>query len=154
MAEQCKQRVVAIAVDESQHSINAFEWYCDYIRKDGDYLLLIHVPETYDLTLASPSVVEQLLKELEVRVDNLERKYRDKLLARGISGKFRTTSGKPGEKIVSLASEENATFIITGTRGLGKFRRTIMGSVSDYIVHHASVPVLVCRWKTSEDAKP
>ncbi|XP_012942557.1 universal stress protein in QAH/OAS sulfhydrylase 3'region [Aplysia californica] len=151
MAESGSQRVVAIAIDESEHSDHAFQWYYDHIYKTGDYLLLIHVPETYDFTMASPAVVEQLLKELEERVDNLEKKYRDKLLSKRMSGKFRTASGKPGEKIVSIAHEERATLIITGTRGLGKFRRTILGSVSDYIVHHAVVPVLVCRRKTQHE---
>lgn len=35
--------------------------------------------------------------------------------------------------------------IITGTRGMGKMRRTILGSVSDYLVNHALCPVMVCR---------
>ena len=35
--------------------------------------------------------------------------------------------------------------IVTGTRGMGKVRRTILGSVSDYLVHHAHCPVVVCR---------
>ena len=70
-----------------------------------------------------------------------------------ISGKFRTASGKPGEKIVSIAAEEGAMMIITGTRGLGKFRRTILGSVSDYVVHHSTVPVLVCRNKAEAGDK-
>lgn len=35
--------------------------------------------------------------------------------------------------------------IITGTRGMGKMRRTILGSVSDYLVNHAVCPVMVCR---------
>ncbi|KAI8742907.1 universal stress protein in QAH/OAS sulfhydrylase 3region, partial [Biomphalaria glabrata] len=26
--------------------------YCEHIYKEGDYLLLIHVPETYDFTMA------------------------------------------------------------------------------------------------------
>ncbi|XP_041350152.1 universal stress protein Slr1101-like isoform X2 [Gigantopelta aegis] len=141
------QRIVAMAIDESEHSDNAFLWYCENVKKDNDYLLLIHVPETYDFTMASPSVVETLLKELEQRVDILEKKYREKLQSKGISGKFRTGSGKPGEVIVTIAKEENSSLVITGTRGLGKFRRTILGSVSDYIVHHSNVPVLVCRMK-------
>lgn len=62
-----------------------------------------------------------------------------------IDGKFRTGGGKPGEAILKIAREENATLIVTGTRGLGKIRRTVLGSVSDYVIHHSPVPVLVCR---------
>ncbi len=35
--------------------------------------------------------------------------------------------------------------IVTGSRGMGKVRRTILGSVSDYLVHHSICPVVVCR---------
>ena len=64
-----------------------------------------------------------------------------------LTGKFRTGQGKPGEVICKIAEEENAKLIITGTRGLGKIRRTFLGSVSDYIIHHSHVPVLVTRHK-------
>lgn len=62
-----------------------------------------------------------------------------------VPGKLRTSSGKPGEIICTIAEEENAAMIITGTRGMGKMRRTILGSVSDYLVNHAVCPVMVCR---------
>ncbi|OWF41942.1 hypothetical protein KP79_PYT25011 [Mizuhopecten yessoensis] len=88
--------------------------------------------------------VQQLLNELECKVKAIEDKYKEKVDGK-IQGKFRTGSGKPGEVIVKIAVEEKSGMIITGTRGQGKFRRTVMGSVSDYIVHHAHVPVLVCR---------
>lgn len=152
MAEsQSATRKVAFAVDESDHCDHAFQWYCDNLYREGDFVILVHVPETYDFTMASPAVVDQLLKELEERVDNLEKRYKEKLLNKRITGKFRTGSGKPGEVIVSIAHEEDVVFIVTGTRGLGKFRRTIMGSVSDYIVHHSNVPVLVCRRKQDHE---
>ena len=61
-------------------------------------------------------------------------------------GVLRTVTGKPGEQIVRIAEEENADMIVTGTRGMGKVRRTILGSVSDYLVHHAHCPVVVCRY--------
>jgi len=50
----------------------------------------------------------------------------------------------PGESIVQLATAEHATMIVMGTRGLGFIRRTILGSVSDYVLHHAHCPVAVC----------
>lgn len=55
-------------------------------------------------------------------------------------------SKSPGEGIVQAAKEIHASFIVTGTRGLGKVRRTILGSVSDYILRHAPMPVVVCRY--------
>lgn len=55
-------------------------------------------------------------------------------------------SKSPGEGIVQAAKEIHASFIVTGTRGLGKVRRTILGSVSDYILRHAPMPVVVCKY--------
>ena len=55
-----------------------------------------------------------------------------------------THAHKPGEGIINAAKEENPALIITGSRGLSKLRRTFLGSVSDYVIHHAPCPVLVC----------
>ncbi|KAJ8321409.1 hypothetical protein KUTeg_001039 [Tegillarca granosa] len=43
------------------------------------------------------------------------------------------------------AKSLNADLIVTGARGAGTVRRTLMGSVSDYLVHHSHKPVLVCK---------
>lgn len=52
-------------------------------------------------------------------------------------------SGKPGEVICKLAAEEKVSLIVVGSRGKGVVRRTVIGSVSDYIVHHCGTPVCV-----------
>jgi len=52
-------------------------------------------------------------------------------------------SGKPGESICQLANDYNADQILMGSRGCGTVRRTLIGSVSDYCVHHSNVPVTV-----------
>merc|ERR1711931_426429 len=52
-------------------------------------------------------------------------------------------SGKPGEAIVAQAIEHHANLIVMGSRGRNAMRRTFTGSVSDYVIHHSSVPVLV-----------
>ena len=68
-----------------------------------------------------------------------------------VNGTVRSThAAKPGEGILHMAQEVKADLVVTGTRGLGKIRRTLLGSVSDYLVHHSHVPVLVCRQKTKE----
>lgn len=58
---------------------------------------------------------------------------------------LKTVTGRAGEAICRLALDENAVMIIVGMRGMGKMRRTISTSVSDYLIHHAHCPVVVCR---------
>ena len=53
---------------------------------------------------------------------------------------------KPGHALCQVAEQEDVNMIVIGSRGEGKLRRTLMGSVSDYIVHHARCPVLVCTY--------
>ena len=52
---------------------------------------------------------------------------------------------QPGHVIVEKANEEHAQLVVMGTRGMRTVRRTLMGSVSDYVVHHAHCPVMICR---------
>lgn len=57
--------------------------------------------------------------------------------------KLVTDVGRPGEVICQTAKREKADHIVMGSRGLGTVRRTLLGSVSDYTLHHATVPVSV-----------
>ena len=60
-------------------------------------------------------------------------------------------SHRPGEAIVSEAEKEGAVLVVTGTRGLNTLRRTVLGSVSDYVLHHAKCPVMVCKLPEEEN---
>ena len=53
--------------------------------------------------------------------------------------------GQVDLEIVALAEELQADLIVMGSRGLGRVRRALMGSVSDSVVRHAHCPVLVVR---------
>ena len=68
-----------------------------------------------------------------------------------VKGEVVATGGKPGEAIVHVAQDKHASMIICGTRGHGAIRRTIMGSISTYVVHHSTVPVVVCRKKGQQN---
>lgn len=45
--------------------------------------------------------------------------------------------------ICKLAKDECADIVLIGSRGVGTLRRTFLGSVSDYCVHHTHIPVVV-----------
>jgi nucleotide-binding universal stress UspA family protein len=50
--------------------------------------------------------------------------------------------GSPAETI-SAAAESAIDLLVMGSRGYGPIRRTVLGSVSEGLVHAATVPVLV-----------
>lgn len=145
------ERKIVIAIDASDQAEYAFNWYLKTIHKDNNHLILIHVPEVIDndrnrMVYPTAGAWEEARKKDQEKVKELEEKYNTKILEKGLSGQIHTEGGsKPGEIICRVAEEEKATLVVMGTRGLGKMRRTIMGSVSDYVVHHASCPVIVCR---------
>jgi len=91
-----------------------------------------------------------LTKESKVLIKNVweSKKYgvtRLICVVRQVHGRVVVKFGQnPGESIVDLAREERAAMVVLGTRGLGTIRRTILGSVSDYVLHHVHCPVAVC----------
>ena len=50
-------------------------------------------------------------------------------------------NGQPAEAL--LGASEDADLVVVGSRGLGGFKRLMLGSVSDQVVHHSVCPVLV-----------
>ena len=62
-----------------------------------------------------------------------------------VKGTFVTDFGKPGEYVVDVAKKKKASLVVMGTRGMGTLRRTILGGVSDYVLHHSQCPVMIYR---------
>jgi nucleotide-binding universal stress UspA family protein len=52
-------------------------------------------------------------------------------------------SGNPEVRIVAVAEELGAGFVVMGKTGYGGLRRAMMGSISDYVVRHSRSPVVV-----------
>jgi nucleotide-binding universal stress UspA family protein len=59
--------------------------------------------------------------------------------------------GKPGHEIVAAADESNYDAILLGARGLGRLE-SMVGSVSQYVMHHAKVAVFVVHAPPGDDA--
>jgi len=89
---------------------------------------------------------EEWKKEVERHekyIKDLEDKYKAKCEAMKVSAKIVIQAGHAGEHVCKTAHKEHAVLIVVGSRGMGTVRRTILGSTSDFIIHHAHVPVVV-----------
>lgn len=152
MAAGGKERTVLIAMDGSDYSDYAFEWYWQNIHRDDDKVILLHVPEYHTvvqspMVMADVTVITEMMQEEEKRIKSFLETLGQKLKDKKVGGKVKSVGGNPGEVICKVSNDEHASLIVTGTRGMGKIRRTFLGSISDYIIHHAHVPVLVVRHK-------
>ena len=58
--------------------------------------------------------------------------------------------GTPGRTICDVAREWNADLIVVGRRGLRGIAEMVLGSVSNYVVHHAPCTVLLLNTEQPE----
>ncbi|CAO3608521.1 unnamed protein product [Mucor fragilis] len=58
--------------------------------------------------------------------------------------------GDPKESITDYCRMSKPAYLLTGSRGLGAVKRTVMGSVSSYLTKHCPCPVLICKLDPSE----
>mmetsp|Transcript_33535 Transcript_33535/g.56861 ORF Transcript_33535/g.56861 Transcript_33535/m.56861 type:complete len:116 (+) Transcript_33535:360-707(+) len=60
--------------------------------------------------------------------------------------------GSCNRKICEYAEDMDAELLVLASRGLGNFKRFLLGSVSDYCVHNCKVPVLVVKDEMNKDS--
>lgn len=53
--------------------------------------------------------------------------------------------GVPTETIMSVCTKNQDDLIIMGRRGLGMIKELMLGSVSNYVLHHATCPVMIVK---------
>ncbi len=67
----------------------------------------------------------------------------DRAIAQGLAAEFECRNGEPGQQVCMLAKGWGADLILLGRRGRTGLSEIVLGSVSNYVVHHAPCSVLV-----------
>ncbi|KAJ1552321.1 hypothetical protein HK405_011781, partial [Cladochytrium tenue] len=152
-------RVIAVAVDASPYSAYAFDWAVqNIIRPATDQVVLLNVRPNVSVPAVYGTLYVDFSKDFE-KLEAANRKESHDLLrafaARVPPGKFNLRGvalrGDPRDELAYKVKDIGADMLIIGSRGLGAIKRTFLGSVSDYLVHHLSIPVIIPR--PSEDEK-
>jgi nucleotide-binding universal stress UspA family protein len=92
---------------------------------------------------AYTDVVTELREMQREHVERVLGTVRERAAAAGIPGETVALEGMPGEEICKAAQERDVRLVVIGAHGWGRMGRMIHGSVSEYVLHHADVPVLV-----------
>ncbi len=65
------------------------------------------------------------------------------LLDMGVTARGIVVRGDPSDAILETIEQENVDLVVMGRRGARSVRGVVMGSVSERVIRHAGVPVLV-----------
>jgi nucleotide-binding universal stress UspA family protein len=67
----------------------------------------------------------------------------DRATAEGVTTEVHQLADSPGRRICEFADSEEIDLIVMGRRGLSGVNEFLMGSVSNYVLHHAPCSVLI-----------
>jgi nucleotide-binding universal stress UspA family protein len=130
-------------IDGSQESHRAAQVGKDLAEWKGMRLVLVSVaaPVTAPGVSAAPYGQERLAEEERGYADELLRAAAEDVGAEG--AKLRVELGPAAKRILHVAEEEGAEFIVMGMRGRSAVRAAILGSVSRDVATHATSPVVL-----------
>ena len=142
---------ILVCIDGSEGAARAARAGVGVLRP-ADTVLVVTVVEGTDPTLAydgtghaGPTMTEgqfnalrqEELRKAQVIVDETVKQL-------GLENQLgRVVEGTAGPELCAVARAEEASAIVIGSRGRGRLKRALLGSVSDYVVRNAPCPVVV-----------
>ncbi|KAA3679433.1 uncharacterized protein DEA37_0008215 [Paragonimus westermani] len=152
MLGEVKKRIILFPTDGSPHSERAFSWYVENLKMDNDVVKFINVIEpvytapAIDMNTESPPVfsMTRTIAECIETGKRLCQQCIEKAKAVNVSSQaFIHVDNRPGPALIKAIAEHHADVVVMGNRGVGVVRRTFLGSVSDYVLHHAHIAVVI-----------
>lgn len=146
------QRSILVGVDGSGHSGNALRWAVDEARMRGTKVHVVRCWQSYVGSWATPSgaypgAAWSHPNEAAEMLTGLDAFVSEQLGpgAEDVHIDTSVTIGNPAQVLVDIAEREDALMLVVGSRGMGGFRRLLLGSVSEQCATHAHCPVLIVR---------
>lgn len=148
-------RKILFATDFSQASERAQKLAGSMQEQMGCELVVLHAYDPQSLVLPVPygtlPGAEQWVDEHFTGMREQGRQALNDLCPDlGADSKSAFVEGKPGPSIVKYAKENDVDLIVMGTHGCRGLERLVMGSVAEYVVRHASCPVISVKNEETE----
>lgn len=137
-----KNPLVLFCHDGAEHSSRAFNWYQKYFYRDDHVVGLVNI---YFTPICDENEVDQRKQAVRKKSIDSTRQFQEFCERKGIITRvfIEEKVESVGFTVCKIAKENNASLILMGQRGLGAIQRALYGSVSEYVLHHAHIPVLI-----------
>ena len=147
---------ILIATDGSEYSRAAIEKCCEIaVKAENTAIKIVAVyhdytpPGTFSLSVQYRKYAEEfrhaLHKLAEEHAEEALTIIQALLPTADTDLTTHVAVGAADKIIIETAQEWNADLIVVGSHGYGFWERTMIGSVSDSVIHHAPCSVLVVR---------
>ncbi len=139
---------ILLTTDGSAEAKLAATTAADLAQRTNSELHVVTVGPDYPLyeLPEHPADFEDVLREQKREANEvLEQQVKRVEESGGTVSERHLREGRADEEVVVLAQEIGARMIVMGSRGQGRLRRALMGSVSDSVVRHAHCPVTIVR---------
>jgi nucleotide-binding universal stress UspA family protein len=144
---------IVVGVDGSSAADAALRWAIEEAKLRDDEIDVIHAwQEPPAVTPAAEATAPDLAALMSVAAERCLESAIRRAVPEGFAGhsihmRPRVVHGQAGPVLVEAAKD--ADLLVVGTRGLGAIGRLLLGSVSNYCVHHAHCPAVLIPQPTS-----
>ncbi|EWG07117.1 MAG: Universal stress protein UspA-related nucleotide-binding protein [Candidatus Aramenus sulfurataquae] len=136
---------ILVAYDGSENAKRALLQGIELAKLFNSRLFVV---EAIDLTVFyNAGILPPLsaLKDLEKKVKADMAEATELAKSQGVDVITEVIEGDPATSVLDYAEKNNVDLIVVGSRGLSRFKRVFLGSVSTAILKHAKVPVMVVK---------
>lgn len=133
--------------DVSQKAVKYIE---QWKGVDAQEALVLHVVDEKELLVLSsiPDQYLQITAQMEKEMAKEMAAIEADMAAEGFRVQLKVKRGKPFTEIMKTAAEDKVSIIVVGSHGRSNIQEMLMGSVSENVIRHARVPLLVISRET------
>ena len=147
-ARESTYRTIMVPLDGSDFSRHAVPWALTVARPAGADVHLVHVMGTpygmgmVDEMTISPAVLLEQRSAQQSWFDGLAERL---TLSTGVSFTAAVEEGEPWKALDRYAEQHGVDLVVMTSHARGPIARAALGSVSDVLVRHTRLPVLLAR---------
>ncbi|HEX2964788.1 MAG TPA: universal stress protein [Oculatellaceae cyanobacterium] len=136
---------ILFATDFSNASKKALNYIKQLRGAGAQEVVILHVIDDKELLGLSRAANQYLEIRAQIEDEALKElaAMESDITSEGFSVEIKLKTGQPFTEIMKTAAEDNVSLISIGSHGRSNIEEMLLGSVSENVIRHAKVPVLL-----------